>query len=146
MTLLETTGGTFESLRVELERDICAQRLVLVKGALETYRSCFGGGTRYPRSLTELFTRGLIQDPRALLVPSDQAPEVLRYENEHGQLSELNVSYRLVPTPRFTVDNRAVLLYESRPNNHGGRFVVFHDGEMYHYSEDLFRVMFGHAR
>jgi hypothetical protein len=146
LAFLESVGSTLEQLRVEVESDLCARRLMQVKGALEAYRSCFGGGNRYPRSLSELYVTGLIEDRRTLLVPSDAAPEILHYENERGEPSELQVSYRLIDNSRMTIENRPVLLYEARTNRHGGRFVIFRDGGMSHYSEDLFVQLFGEAR
>jgi hypothetical protein len=139
-------GRTLEQLRLELESDLCARRLIQIKGALETYRSCFGGGTRYPRSLSELCARGLIEDRRTFLVPSDIAPQRLLYENERGEACSVDVSYRLTTNERMTIEDRAVLLYEARANRHGGRFVVFRDGGMSHYTEDLFQQLFRAAR
>jgi hypothetical protein len=106
LAFLESVGSTLEQLRVEVESDLCARRLMQIKGALEAYRSCFGGGSRYPRSLSELYMTGLIEDRRTLLVPSDAAPEILHYEDERGESCELRVSYRLIDNSRITIENR----------------------------------------
>ncbi|MEW6746007.1 MAG: hypothetical protein AB1486_24980 [Planctomycetota bacterium] len=143
IVLANAFGSTLDRLSVALETEVCAERLRIVCGALETYRVSFGGGQRYPGNLAELVERGLITNAATLLVPSDSNPDLVEYLDENGDPQELRVSYRFLPRPSLRLEDKEVLLYEARPGRHGGRFVVFRDGETCHYGESLFRRLIG---
>jgi len=85
------------------ERRLCRRRVEQINGALKVYRSSFGGGKRFPASLGELVSRGLVDDLETFRVPSDEDCAVIEFENEDGEIEELEVSYKYLPSSKFVV-------------------------------------------
>lgn len=88
------------------ERTVCKLRAGKIGEALKVFRQSFGGGKRFPHSLGELVSRGLIEDLDTFIVPSDKNPASIEYETEDGEVEEFDVSYKYLPGSKFDVPCR----------------------------------------
>lgn len=168
------TGMSLDETRGMWEERVCRARVEKIYEAIVLHRGTFGAGKRYPDSLGELVTRGLIEDDDMFLVPSDKDPTTIEYETEFGDIEEISVSYNYLPNSKLVVKksdldsgsilgtiagaplriqwdleledvddeedpDRTILLYETNRNEHGGRFVLTTEGEVYHLDESRFQ-------
>ncbi len=171
------TGMSLDEARATWEERVCRARVEKIYAAIHLHRGTFGAGKRYPDTLGELVTRGLIEDEDMFLVPSDKDPTAIEYETEFGDIEEIAVSYNYLPNSKLIVKkgdlesgrvfgtiagaplridlealmediddedaeedpDRTILLYETNRNEHGGRFVLTTEGEVYHLDETRFQ-------
>ena len=162
--------GMDQSL-AQLEAKVCEARLESVMSALKLHRTSFGAGKRFPSDLGALMSRGLIDDESVFTVPSDKEQHTFEYEDEDGEIIEVSSSYKYLPNGKLTVKEsdlrhvdvsfegapflytmfddeeegdektKTVLLYEARRSSHQGRFVLFTDGTIKHFTEPKFEEL-----
>ncbi len=96
-------GQGLDSELAKAERKVCKLRASKIAEALKVFRQTFGAGKRLPASLGELVSRGLIDDLDLFLVPSDDKPASIEFENEDGDVEEFDVSYKYLSNSKFKV-------------------------------------------
>ncbi len=105
-------GMGLEESRSSKERKICRHQLTTIHGALEAYRASFGGGENLPDSLGQLVERGLVEDLDLFLVPSDEEPGDIEYENFDGEIETLESSFKYLPKSKLEVDQDRLYDFE----------------------------------
>ncbi|MEQ8768175.1 MAG: hypothetical protein RL885_30005, partial [Planctomycetota bacterium] len=96
-------GMGLEEARATKERIIARHQLEQVAGAIQTYQASFGGGESLPGSLGQLVERGLVEDVEIFLVPSDEEPLSIEYENLDGEIETFASSYKYMPQSKLQV-------------------------------------------
>lgn len=96
-------GLTLDQERAAWEERVCRARVGRIYEALQLHRTSFGGGKRFPASLGDLLSRGLIEDESVLVVPSDEEPSSIEYETMDGEIVAADVSYKYMPTSKLVV-------------------------------------------
>ena len=102
------TGIALDMDRAEWEQRVCRARLERIHEALKLHRQTFGSGNRYPTSLGDLLSRGLIEDESMFLVPSDDDPLTVEYETEDGDIADLEVSYKYLPRSKLVAKKKTL--------------------------------------
>ncbi len=158
-------GMSLDTATHDAQGRIGKARLEKVHKALMTWRAGFGGGKGLPRELGELFARGLLDDPDALLIPGDENPGSIEYEDADGEIVKVKSSFRYVPDGKlkttrdllrqhmdwsagmpFTFhfdhdgeekkDEVTVVLYEPKEHRRKQRLILLDDGKIHVITED----------
>lgn len=149
----------------QAEKKLAKLRLEKVYSGLRNWQATWGSGKGWPRDLGELMGRSLIDDPTLLLAPGNEHTLTLEYENEDGDIEDVECSYQWRPGGKlkaqktmleiyddigggdftFWFENDddeepvTILLYEAEPGPRRGRMVLTDDGGIYHIPEDAFQ-------
>jgi hypothetical protein len=161
-------GMSLDAEAGQLQGRIGEARLKKVHQALATWRASFGGGKSLPRSLGELWSRGLLDGDDALLVPGASEPQKFEYEDADGAVKKVASSFRYVPDGKLKVakaklrrhvdspfadwpaaDDEAkgeevvVVLYEHKEHPRGQRMLMTADGTVYQVPEQVAAELLG---
>lgn len=107
-------GLAVDTATREIQGRIGAARLAKVQQALATYRASFGAGKQLPRELGELFQRGLLEGEEALLVPGDERPLAVEFEDDDGEVHTVRSSFRYAPEGRIKTTRGALMRHRAR--------------------------------
>lgn len=146
----------------EIENQLTAAKAEAIADAVNAWKQSFGGGERLPPDLGAVLARGLISDESILVAPGDTRADAIEFENEDGEIEELDCSFRYVEHDRVKVrarslyfedtlnmmdwpgdrENYVILLYEARDTGRG-RIVVTRDGTIALLNRQAFRELLG---
>jgi len=99
-------GFALETERSMWEQRVVRARIARIHEALKLHRATFGAGKRFPSSLGDLLSRGLVEDEELFLVPSDEDPASVEYETIDGDIAEVPASYKYLPDSKLVVPRK----------------------------------------